>query len=42
MAIIAFSIDWVVKNLTSLELGTSVTVVLALVLGEASKYLNNK
>jgi hypothetical protein len=42
MAVIAFAIDWILKNIALLDMGTAPTVVLALVLGEISKYLNTK
>ena len=40
MAIIAFGVAWTAENLQLLDLSTQVTVVLALILGELSKYLN--
>lgn len=40
MATLAFIVSWVLSNLELLELDTTVTVVLGLILGEVSKYLN--
>lgn len=40
MAVVAFVVSWVLANLELLELSPVTTGVLALVLGEVSKYLN--
>lgn len=42
MAIIAFAASWVLENLQLLELSPVATGIIALVLGEVSKYLNTK
>lgn len=42
MAIVAFSAAWTLENIGLLELSPVATSVLALVLGEVSKYLNSK
>lgn len=40
MAVVAFAVSWVLANLELLELSETATIILALVLGEISKYLN--
>lgn len=40
MATLAFIVSWILSNLELLELGTTTTMVLGLLLGEVSKYLN--
>lgn len=40
MATLAFIVSWTLSNLELLELGTTTTMVLGLLLGEVSKYLN--
>ena len=40
MAVVAFATAWTLENLELLELSPMATVVLTLVLGEISKYLN--
>lgn len=40
MATVAFVASWTLANLELLELSPVVTMILALVLGEISKYLN--
>lgn len=40
MAVVAFSVAWTLENLELLDLSPMATVVLTLVLGEISKYLN--
>lgn len=40
MAVVAFIVSWVLANLELLELSETATIILALVLGEISKYLN--
>ena len=40
MMLLAVAVDYTLKNLASLELGTTITVILGLVLGQVSKYLN--
>ena len=42
MAIFAFSIDWTMANMGVLDLSPMMTGILALALGEVSKYLNTK
>lgn len=42
MATIAFSVEWMMANLGILDLSPMITGVLALALGEVSKYLNTK
>lgn len=42
MMVAAVSVDFILQNLTSLNIPTQYTVVLGLVLGEVSKHLNNK
>ena len=42
MAIVAFSVEWMMANLGILDLSPMITGVLALALGEVSKYLNTK
>lgn len=39
---LAFGIDWMITNLTSLNLGPTATTILGLVLAQISKYLNTK
>jgi len=41
MVIAAVAINAAIENLSGFGLGTELTVVLGLVLGEVSKYLNN-
>lgn len=38
---LAFVVDYALKNLSSLELGELPTVVLGLIFGQISKYLNS-
>jgi hypothetical protein len=40
MAVIAFGITWLADNIGLMEFSPQVTVVLGLILGEISKYLN--
>lgn len=40
MATVAFAVSWILSNLELLQLDPIVTTVLALILGEISKYLN--
>ncbi len=42
MMALAFFVQTIVNNLTSLHLGADVTVAVGLVLGEVSKYINNR
>jgi hypothetical protein len=42
MMLLAVVVDFTLKNLTALDLGANTTVVLGLLLGEVSKYLNKK
>lgn len=42
MAVLAFSVEWMMTNLGILDLSPMITGVLALALGEVSKYLNTK
>jgi hypothetical protein len=42
MMVLATFIDFVLVNLSDFQLGTQSTVVLGLILGEVSKYINNK
>lgn len=42
MAVLAFSVEWTMANLGILDLSPMITGVLALALGEVSKYLNTK
>ena len=42
MMFIAGGIQFIADNLVSLEISTQATVVLGLILGELSKYLNNR
>lgn len=42
MMVAAVSVDFILQNLTILNIPTQYTVVLGLVLGEVSKHLNNK
>ena len=42
MATVAFSVEWMMANLGILDLSPMLTGVLALALGEVSKYLNTK
>lgn len=41
-AVLAFSVGWALENLEILELSPMTTMVVALILGEVSKYLNRK
>jgi hypothetical protein len=41
MMTLAFVVDYALKNLSSLELGELPTVVLGLIFGQISKYLNS-
>jgi len=41
MMLVAVIIDFTLKNLSTLDLGQNTTVVLGLLLGEASKYISN-
>jgi len=40
MAVIAFGVAWMAENIGLLELPLQATIVLGLILGEVSKYLN--
>lgn len=42
MMLVAVIIDFTLENLSTFELGANTTVVLGLLLGEASKYLNTR
>ena len=42
MMLVAVIIDFTLKNLSTLDLGQNTTVVLGLLLGEVSKYLNTR
>ena len=42
MATIAFSVEWMMANLGILDLSPMITGVLALAIGEVSKYLYTK
>lgn len=42
MVTIAFVVSWLSENIGFLELPPQVTLVLGLILGELSKYLNNR
>lgn len=42
MAVIAFSVEWMMANIGILDLSPMLTGILALALGEVSKYLNTK
>lgn len=40
MLVVALTIDWLIANIGLFEMPTGITVVLGLILGEVSKYLN--
>lgn len=40
MATLVFTLEWVSANIGILDLGTTVTGIVALMAGEVSKYLN--
>lgn len=42
MATVAFSVEWILANIGLLDLSPLITGVVALALGEVSKYLNTK
>jgi len=42
MLALAFFIAWIIENLSALELSTTATTILGLVLGEVSKWVNNQ
>lgn len=42
MAVLVFSAEWISANAGLLDLPPSVTLVIALIAGEVSKYLNRK
>lgn len=42
MMILAVSVDFALQNITEFNMGNQTTVIVGLVLGEVSKYLNSK
>jgi hypothetical protein len=42
MVLVAATVNFLLKDFASLDLGTNTTVVAGLILGEISKYLNTK